>query len=68
MDEAVLILKKLEQCRGNKELISEALKGEVSDWAAEMKDTEDDIAQYEADYAAIAIPEIDDVPFTPYSD
>ena len=44
MDEAVLILKKLEQCRGNKELISEALKGEISDWAAEMKDTEDDIA------------------------
>ena len=30
-DEAVLVLKKLEQCRGNKELISEALKGEISD-------------------------------------
>jgi len=33
-----------------------------------MKDTEDDIAQYETDYAAIAIPEVEDVPFTPYSD
>ena len=68
MDEAVLILKRLEQCRGNKELISEALKGEILDWASEMKDTEDGIAQYEADYAAISIPEVEDVPFTPYSD
>ena len=33
-----------------------------------MKDTKDDIAQYEADYAAVAIPEVEDIPFTPYSD
>ena len=31
IDEAVLVLKKLEQCQGNKELISEALKGDISD-------------------------------------
>ena len=55
-DNAILVLKKLEQCRGNMELISEALKGEIPDWAGKMKDTEDDIVQYEADYAAIAIP------------
>ena len=29
--EAILVLKKLEQCRGNRELITEALKGEISD-------------------------------------
>ena len=68
MDEATLILKKLEQCRGNKELISEVLKGEVSDWAAEMKDTEDDIAQYEADYAAVSGCVVGDIPLTPKSD
>ena len=33
-----------------------------------MKDTKDDITQYEADYAAIAIPEVEDIPFTPYAD
>ena len=31
MDEAVLVLKKLEQCQRNNELISEAMKGEISD-------------------------------------
>ena len=30
-DEAILILKKLEQCRGIKELILESIKGEISD-------------------------------------
>ena len=33
-----------------------------------MKDTEDDIAQYEADYKAISVPEVEDIPFTPYFD
>ena len=33
-----------------------------------MEDTEDDIAQYEADYAAVAVPEVEDIPFTPYAD
>ena len=49
-------------------LISEALKCEISDWAGEMKDTEEDIAQYESNYVAITILEVEEVPFTLYSD
>ena len=43
MDEVVLVLKNLEQCQGNKKFISEALRGDISYWAGELKDTEDDI-------------------------
>ena len=68
MGEAIIVLRKLEQCRGNRELISEALKGDISDWSGELKDTEDDIAQYEADFAAVVVPEVEDIPFTPCSD
>ena len=45
----------------------EALRGDVSDWIGELKDTEDDIAQYEAEYATIAVTEVKDIPFTPYA-
>ena len=44
------------------------MKGEISDWADKMKDTEDDIAQYEAEFSAVAVPEVEDIPFTPSSD
>ena len=56
-----MILKKLEQCRGNKELIT-------PDWSSELADTEADIIEYEKKYVAVVIPEVEDIPFTPYND
>ena len=67
MDEAIVVLRKLEQCWVNQEFFGEIFKNEVADYASELNDIEEDIKKFQAKLDEIVISEIKDIPFTSYS-